>query len=43
MNPKMNKEGFEELEIHIEELEAKIAPDGGETVLPLPTGHGKHH
>jgi hypothetical protein len=29
------KEGFE-LEIHIEELEAKIAPDSGETVLPLP-------
>ena len=30
-----------ELTIDIEELEAKIAPDGGETVLPLPTGHGK--
>lgn len=29
------------LDIQIEELEAKIAPDGGETVLPLPTGH-KH-
>jgi hypothetical protein len=27
-------EGFE-LEIQIEELEAKTAPDGGETVLPL--------
>jgi len=26
------------LEIQIEELEAKIAPDGGETVLPLPRG-----
>jgi len=26
-----------ELAIEIEELEAKIAPDGGETVLPLPT------
>jgi len=24
------------LEIEVEELEAKIAPDGGETVLPLP-------
>jgi hypothetical protein len=24
-----------ELEIQIEELEPKIAPDGGETVLPL--------
>jgi hypothetical protein len=33
----MNKEGIE-LEISIEELEAKIAPDGGETVLPLPKG-----
>jgi hypothetical protein len=32
----MQKEGFE-LEISIEELEAKIAPDdNGETVLPLP-------
>jgi hypothetical protein len=30
-----------ELEIQIEELEPKVAPDGGETVLPLPTG--KHH
>jgi hypothetical protein len=25
-----------ELDINIEELELKIAPDGGETVLPLP-------
>jgi hypothetical protein len=25
-----------ELEIGIEELEPKVAPDGGETVLPLP-------
>ncbi len=25
-----------ELDIQIEELEAKVAPDGGETVLPLP-------
>jgi hypothetical protein len=25
-----------ELTIEIEELEAKVAPDGGETVLPLP-------
>ena len=39
MNPMTNKEGFE-LEISIEELEPKVAPDGGETVLPLPTGHG---
>ena len=29
------------LEIQIEELEAKVAPDGGETVLPLPKVHGK--
>jgi hypothetical protein len=34
MNPVKN-EGFE-FEIHIEELESKVAPDGGETVLPLP-------
>jgi hypothetical protein len=34
------KEGFE-LEIQIEELEAKIAPGGGETVLPLPKGGDK--
>ena len=42
MNPMTNKEGFE-LEIEIEELEAKIAPDGGETVLPLPGPPGKKH
>jgi hypothetical protein len=35
MIPVNEKEGLE-LEIQIEELEAKIAPDGGETVLPLP-------
>ncbi len=35
MEPIKKNEGFE-LEISIEELEAKIAPDGGETVLPLP-------
>ena len=33
MHPLSEKEGLE-LEIQIEELEAKIAPDGGETVLP---------
>jgi hypothetical protein len=33
MNP-LTQEGFE-LEIQIEELEPKVAPDGGETVLPL--------
>ena len=31
--------GFE-LEIDIEELEQKVAPDGGETVLPL-SGSGR--
>ena len=37
MKPMTSKEGLE-LEIQIEELEAKNAPnmDGGETVLPLP-------
>jgi hypothetical protein len=30
-----------ELTIDIEELEPKVAPDGGETVLPLPI-RGKH-
>lgn len=35
-------EGFE-LEIQqIEELEAKVAPDGGETVLPIHFGSGRH-
>jgi hypothetical protein len=41
MNPMTSKEGFE-LEIQIEELEAKVAPDGGETVLPLGKHHGGH-
>jgi hypothetical protein len=35
------KEGIE-LEISIEELESKIAPDGGETVLPLGHKPKKH-
>ena len=30
------------LELNIEELEDRIAPDGGETVLPLPAGHHHH-
>jgi hypothetical protein len=43
MDPITNKEGLE-LDIQIEELEAKIAPDGGETVLPLPClKGGKKH
>jgi hypothetical protein len=37
MTPMMEKEGFE-LEIQIEELESKVAPDGVDTVLPLPNG-----
>jgi len=40
MDPKMTNQLI--LEIQIEELEAKIAPDGGETVLPLPMLHGHH-
>jgi hypothetical protein len=36
----MNLDILQEQEIsEVEELEAKIAPDGGETVLPLPTKH----
>jgi hypothetical protein len=35
MNPITTKETVG-LEIQIEELEGKVAPDGGETVLPLP-------
>ena len=31
-----------DLEIQIEELERKVAPDGGETVLPLPKIHVHH-
>jgi hypothetical protein len=32
-----------DIEIEIEELESKIAPDGGETVMPLVhVGHMKH-
>ena len=30
-----------ELELQIEELENRIAPDGGESVLPVPC-HGNH-
>ena len=39
MDPMTNKEGLE-LELEIEELEAKVAPDG-ETVLPMPKGGGR--
>ena len=42
MDPMKNKEGLE-LDIQIEELEAKIAPDGGETSLPLHLPKGKNH
>ena len=41
MNPISSKEGFE-LEIQIEELEAKVAPEG-ETVMPLPIPKHHHH
>jgi len=34
--PMKDQEAKLELELHIEELEDRIAPDGGETVLPLP-------
>ena len=43
MNPVNIKEGIE-FDIQIEELEQKIAPDGGETVVPLMTTiHGHKH
>jgi hypothetical protein len=32
-----------DLELHIEELESRIAPDNGETFLPLSLTTGKHH
>jgi hypothetical protein len=32
-----------ELELNIEELEDRIAPDGGETVLPIIGGKHHHH
>ena len=35
MEPIKDKHQGTELELHIEELETRIAPDGGETVLPL--------
>jgi hypothetical protein len=42
MEPITVQEGFD-LELQqIEELEAKIAPDGSETVLPLPFSGGRH-
>jgi hypothetical protein len=40
MEPLKDSMSFE-VELQIEELEDRIAPDGGETVLPLP-GHHKH-
>jgi hypothetical protein len=42
MNPLVQNEGLD-LEIQIEELEPKVAPDGGETVLPLTTHPGHKH
>lgn len=40
MDPKL-KDSIE-LDLQIEELESRIAPDGGETVLPMSSvpGHG---
>jgi len=42
MNATKNGQGLE-LEILIDELEAKVAPDGGETVVTLPGSHHHHH
>ena len=43
MQPIIDKQFATELELQIEELENRIAPDGGETVLPLSgTQHGHH-
>ena len=42
MEPITVKEEFDLNLQNIEELEAKVAPDGGETVLPLPWGGGRH-
>jgi len=42
MEPIKDKHQDNELELQIEELEMRIAPDGGETVLPLGPVHGKH-
>ena len=36
MEPIQDSKTGLELELQIEELEGRIAPDGGETVLPLP-------
>lgn len=40
MQSMINNNNAIELDITIEELEPKVAPDGGETVLPLPIKHG---
>lgn len=42
MDPITTDKGFELEILQIEELEAKIAPDGGETVLPIHNGGGRH-
>jgi len=41
MNPMTNVEGIE-LDVQVEELEPKVAPDGGETVVPLSPFSKKH-
>lgn len=43
MKPAKDKHPGIELELQIEELEQRIAPDGGETVLPLSPAHHHHH
>ena len=42
MEPIKDHNAALELQLQIEELEGRIAPDGGETVLPL-AGHGHPH
>jgi len=42
MEPIKDTKSGLELELQIEELEDRIAPDGGETVLPLVGGKHSH-
>jgi hypothetical protein len=43
MDPIKEINVISDLDVQIEELEDRIAPDGGETVLPLPVKHGGKH
>jgi hypothetical protein len=43
MEPIKDQNAAPELQLQIEELEGRIAPDGGETVLPLPLTKHHHH